>query len=138
MSYRELGKKVLSRYITSDSNVIKLENKINKICGDQDEYKRIVMEIIKEKRSGKSSKVLMELLKGNKCLENTNEYVEFRNKIEEHDKFLIKPFEVDEGVLECGKCGSNKTISYTKQIRSGDEGTSVFALCYNCNNKWKM
>ena len=78
------------------------------------------------------------LLKSKKVLECASDYEEYRLKLKEHDGFLIKPFEVDEGVLECGKCGSNKTISYTKQTRSGDESTSVFALCYNCNNKWKM
>ena len=57
--------------------------------------------------------------------------------MEEYDSFLIKPFEVDEGVLECNKCGSNKTFSYSKQTRSGDEATTVFATCSNCGTSWK-
>ena len=38
--------------------------------------------------------------------------------------------------MECNRCGSNKTYSYTKQIRSGDEATTVFAICCKCNNRW--
>lgn len=135
--YRELGKEVLSNFIKNKGNVIKLENKINEYCNNQVEYRLIMMEIIKYRNSGKSSNELMTILKSGKFLEQSKEYDYFRDKIQEHDGFLIKPFEVDEGVLECGKCGSTKTISYTKQTRSGDEATSVFALCYECNNKWK-
>ena len=136
--YRELGKKVLSKYISSEKNIKLLEKKINEITNNQEEYKKLILELIHYKRNGTSSKELLKLLKSNKVLESGSSYEEYKIKLEEHDRFLIKPFEVDEGVLECGKCGSNKTISYTKQTRSGDESTSVFALCYNCNNKWKM
>ena len=136
--YRELGKKVLSKYISSEKNIKLLEKKINEITNNQEEYKKLILELINYKRNGTSSKELLKLLKSNKVLESGSSYEEYKIKLEEHDGFLIKPFEVDEGVLECGKCGSNKTISYTKQTRSGDESTSVFALCYNCNNKWKM
>lgn len=136
--YRTLGKQVLGKYIQNQNNMVKIEKKINTISNNQDEYKSIILEVINNKRDGNSSKHIMEMLKQGIYLDNREEYVEFRAKIEEHDGFLIKPFEVDEGVLECGKCGSNKTISYTKQTRSGDESTSVFALCYQCNNKWKM
>jgi DNA-directed RNA polymerase subunit M/transcription elongation factor TFIIS len=136
--YRNSGKEVLSKYIKSEKNMIKLENKINTISNNQDEYRLIILEIIKYKREGIGSKELMSILKDDCVLEKSKEYDEYREKIKEHDGFLVKPFEVDEGVLECGKCGSNKTISYTKQTRSGDEATSVFALCYQCNNKWKM
>jgi DNA-directed RNA polymerase subunit M/transcription elongation factor TFIIS len=136
--YRSLGSEVLSKYISNERTVQKIENKIHNISSDQEEYKKLLLEMVDKKRGGYSSKSIMECLKTGEYLDNRVEYKDFKNKIEEHDKFLVKPFEVDEGVLECGKCGSNKTISYTKQTRSGDEATSVFALCYQCNNKWKM
>ena len=136
--YRQLGVQVLSKYITSEKNVKLLEKKVNEVSDNQEDYKKLVLELINHKRNGSSSKELLKLLKSKKVLECASVYEEYRLKLKEHDGFLIKPFEVDEGVLECGKCGSNKTISYTKQTRSGDESTSVFALCYNCNNKWKM
>ena len=136
--YRQLGVQVLSKYISSEKNVKLLEKKVNEISDNQSDYRKLLLELVKHKRDGMSSKDILKLLKSKKVLEYGSAYEEYRMKLKEHDGFLIKPFEVDEGVLECGKCGSNKTISYTKQTRSGDESTSVFALCYNCNNKWKM
>tara|TARA_Y100001972_G_C7645725_1_gene324502 strand:- start:1012 stop:1425 length:414 start_codon:yes stop_codon:yes gene_type:complete len=136
--YRNFGKQVLKKYISNESNLVKIEKKIHNVCCDQEEYKRLILETINNRREGNSCKEIMYCLKHNNYLDNREEYKEYREKIKEHDGFLVRPFEVDEGVLECGKCGSNKTISYTKQTRSGDEATSVFALCYECNNKWKM
>ena len=34
--------------------------------------------------------------------------------------------------------GQCKTYSYTKQTRGGDESTTVFAMCSNCQAKWKI
>jgi len=136
--YRQLGVQVLSKYITSNKNVKLLERNVNEVTNNQEDYKKLILELVNHKRGGMSSKDILKLLKSKSVLERGSVYEEYRIKLKEHDGFLIKPFEVDEGVLECGKCGSNKTISYTKQTRSGDESTTVFALCYNCNNKWKM
>ena len=136
--YRQLGKKVLKTVIQNENNVLKLENKIEKLSSNQDEYKMIIQEVVNHRRNGLGSKQIMSRLKNGVCLNNTEEYDEFRRKVKEHDEFLVKPVEVDEGVLECGKCGSKRTISYSKQTRSGDESTTVFALCYDCNNRWKM
>ena len=63
-------------------------------------------------------------------------YAEPRRVIEEQDAFLVTPFEVEEGVLECKKCGSKRVFSYSKQVRSCDEGTSVFATCVECQTAW--
>ena len=68
----------------------------------------------------------------------SEDFKDIQEKIKEEESFIIKPFEIEEGVLECGKCGSKKTYSYTKQTRSGDESTTVFAICCNCNSKWKI
>lgn len=44
--------------------------------------------------------------------------------------------EVEDSVLQCRRCKSNKVISSTRQTRGGDEGATVFATCTNCSNKW--
>jgi DNA-directed RNA polymerase subunit M/transcription elongation factor TFIIS len=55
----------------------------------------------------------------------------------EQDEFITNPVEVEEGVLECNKCNSKKTFSFQCQTRSADEGSTTFAQCANCGNKWK-
>ena len=37
----------------------------------------------------------------------------------------------------CFKCESNNIFSVAKQVRSADEGTSVFHECRDCHNKWR-
>ena len=37
----------------------------------------------------------------------------------------------------CFKCGGNNIFSVSKQVRSADEGTSVFNECRECQNKWR-
>ena len=64
-------------------------------------------------------------------------YTDEKTKVDELNDFLNNPFEVCEGVLQCKRCKSFKTISYSKQVRKSDEATSVFASCIECNNTWK-
>ena len=136
--YRDKGAQALRLCINSDKNIRVLESYINKISNNQEEYKLLVQEVINNKRNKMCCKDILNVLKQGKYLRDNNYYDKVRYDIDEHDKFLIKPFEVDEGVLQCSKCNSNKTISYTKQTRSGDESTTVFAMCFNCNNKWNI
>lgn len=44
--------------------------------------------------------------------------------------------EVDEGMFQCLKCSSKKIYTMSKQTRSGDEATTVFARCSKCKNGW--
>ena len=63
-------------------------------------------------------------------------YDTYKLKEIEEDNFITKPFEVEEGVMEC-KCGSKKTISFQRQVRSSDEGFTIFCQCVECGNKWR-
>ena len=48
---------------------------------------------------------------------------------------LEKPQEALENSLyTCFKCGSNNVFSIAKQVRSADEGTSVFNECHDCHS----
>ena len=95
--YRTLGQEVLSKYINNTNNVQKIEKKVNNVTNNQEEYKLLILEVVNNRRNGNSCKIVMEKLKLGDYLDNRKEYVEYREKIEEHDGFLVKPFEVDEG-----------------------------------------
>lgn len=56
----------------------------------------------------------------------------------EQDEFLSNPPKLEEGVIECRKCGSRKTYSFSKQTRRADESCTVFVRCSQCNNSFRM
>lgn len=58
-------------------------------------------------------------------------------KIQEQEElgYLETPPMVEEGALTC-KCGSSKVYSFSKQTRRGDESTTVFAMCFECKQRW--
>ena len=43
----------------------------------------------------------------------------------------------ENSVYTCFKCGSNNVFSIAKQVRSADEGITIFNKCRDCHNKWK-
>jgi len=138
MYYRTKGINALKIIFKNKQVIDELEEIIHDKSINQDEYKLIIQEVIQHKRNNESIQNIIENIKNNKFLTNKSEYDNFKLEIQEIDDFLLNPFEVDEGVLTCGKCGSNKTFSYSKQTRGGDESTTVFAICSNCQNKWKI
>lgn len=138
---RELGLKVLSEYSTNQNNVKLIENKIWSQSENNDgKYRKILYNV---------SGILMKdgAQEAYDYISNYNvehdefgckDYQQIIKMQEEEEDFILNPVTVVEGVNTCHKCGSKKTISYSKQTRSADEGTTVFCCCYICGNKWKM
>ena len=61
-----------------------------------------------------------------------------REKTKRVIRQLEKPREALENSLHtCFKCGGNKIFSIAKQVRSADEGMTVFNKCLGCQNKWR-
>lgn len=57
-------------------------------------------------------------------------------KQREQDDYVFKPFEVEEGVVQCFKCKSFKVFSIAVQTRAADEAITTISQCTECNNKW--
>lgn len=55
---------------------------------------------------------------------------------EEHDYYTSNPFEAEEGVVQCMKCGSSKVYSVSVQTRASDESMTTMAQCTLCKTKW--
>lgn len=83
-------------------------------------------------------KDIVELVKSGKIHKNHKNFNNIIQRIEETDKYLDKPFETTEGAEKCRKCGSQRTISYTRLCRSADEGFSVFVFCVDCKHRYVM
>lgn len=133
---RELGKSILDTYLSVKSNVEILEKRIFMSSTTPEEYLQKLYECIGYITEG-WVKEYHEDIKEKKTGFELSVYSEYLQEIEETDEFLSNDLSVEEGALQCPKCKSQKTFSYTKQVRSADEGTSVFAQCYNCSNKWR-
>lgn len=59
-------------------------------------------------------------------------------EIEEEEQIEFassKPY-VEAGVFKCFKCGSESVFAFSKQVRSADEGMSVFCKCSKCKHRW--
>ena len=140
----EVKNSILSKFIKNTKNIDIIEKNLYKISQDDITlYKKNVYELVMilNNKKNKSKKVdvkqVLEIVKDNNIGWCSESFDNIRNNIDERDNFLIKPFELVEGVLECSKCGSRKTYSYSKQTRAGDEATTVFAVCGNCRATWK-
>ena len=61
-----------------------------------------------------------------------------REKVKCAIEQLEKPHQAfSNSLYTCFKCGSNNVFSVARQVRSADEGTSVFNDCRECHNKWR-
>jgi len=132
------GKQCLCKFLQSQKNVEIIEKNIFNVSDTEKDYKTNIYNVINNLILGIDLKQILNDLKHEKVIFNMEKFDNIKFSISEQQKFLEKPFEVEEGVLQCNKCGSKKTFSFSKQTRGGDEGTTVFAQCANCGVRWKM
>jgi len=161
---RQKGKKCLTTVISKEPNIRILEKNVFKIvtkqftytptdtcaedsdCEEDDdyqanllfinEYNRIIFQVVGDIIEGTKLKVILQNLKNKFVSWEHTSFHEIKNLLIEHDEFIVTPFEVSEGVLEC-KCGSKRTFSFGKQVRSSDEPMSTFVECMACGTKWR-
>jgi DNA-directed RNA polymerase subunit M/transcription elongation factor TFIIS len=141
--YRKCGKTALSKILKIEKNIIILEKNIYEAAvkidnnNTQNPYQDICMDVITMINQGTKLNTILQKLKKGKLMYDSELFNDVRDSLSEQQNFLENPFEVDEGVIEC-KCGSRRTISFSKQTRCGDEGTTVFAKCVDCGKSWIM
>jgi DNA-directed RNA polymerase subunit M/transcription elongation factor TFIIS len=65
-------------------------------------------------------------------------FSDIKRKQNEQDDYILNPFEAEEGVVECNKCGSRKVYSVSVQTRAADEPMTTMAQCTVCKTKWSF
>lgn len=96
----------------------------------------ITAQIKKDEEAGMSKEVISEKLKSDKYGFQHEMFDELRKRQNEQDEYVSNPYEVEEGVVECDRCGSKRVYSVSVQIRSADEPTSTRAFCVICKHRW--
>lgn len=135
---RENGKKALSLYFKIPKNISVIEEKIYKLSkNNHDTYKNCIMQTINDIKNKKTVKSIFNSLKNEDFGWKHENFENIKHKLQEQDDYIINPFEAEEGVIICS-CGSNRTISFCKQTRSGDEATSVIVNCVKCKKSWTI
>jgi DNA-directed RNA polymerase subunit M/transcription elongation factor TFIIS len=133
---RDLGLQLLSKVVKNSENCKLLEKNIFERTVE-DTYLWCVYQISGMiLQNHKKLKEISEQIKRGEIGWDSPIYHDIKKRIEEHDDYLVNPFEVVDGVTECPKCKSRKTWSVQKQTRSSDEPMTTFSKCVQCDYQW--
>jgi len=146
IEFRNTGKQALSTVLNDKKNIDILEKHLYNFTIQKneneeniiDEYNLYIYQVIGDILKEEKLKNILENIKKNKIGWEHTCFSEMANSIAEQNDFIQNPFQVEEGVFTCKNCGSKRVYSYTKQDRSGDESTSVYAQCVACKTKWSI
>ena len=143
------GLKALKTILKQDKKIKIVEKCIHKQSSKNEQYENTYRKILyqtigdlildnKLEKTEKNIKLkeTAKNIKHNKIGWNHPIYTQIKNRIEEHDDFIINPFEVEEGVTNCKACGSTRVFTYSKQVRSCDEPMTTVAKCVKCKVVW--
>ena len=133
-NYRVKGRRCL-HFIKNEMNRKNLENLVYISTENEKLYKIVMHQVCIDLLNKVSLIDVINSVKNKKILRNHASFYECRIDEEEQDGFIMKPFEVSEGIVVC-KCGSNKVFSYSKQSRSADEPMTTYASCTKCKSSW--
>ena len=123
LSHKKENKKLIKCHLAAFSETEKLDK---------------IYEMAFQLQEGNDLQNAFKFLKESKLGLSHPDFSVIAKKMEETDLFMNKNFETVEGVNECSKCKSKRTISFTKQVRSADEGASVFITCIDCKHRFIM
>ena len=136
---RVIAKDLLRRVVTKEQNINVIEKNIYELCDEDDKelYKKILYQVLYDIKQGVKLPDILKDLKEHKILWKHSSLDKYIKEEDEQDEFIINPFQVEEGIVEC-RCGSKRVYSYSKQTRSGDEGITSFHQCLKCKSKWSL
>lgn len=132
---RDVARNALASKITKNENIQVFEKYLFENYGNNEkDYNNALYQLVHDIGKAPLEQVLNEL-KAKKYCWNHESLNNYKNIEYEQDCFIIQPFEIVEGIVEC-RCGSKKVYSFSKQTRSGDESITTFNECLMCKKKW--
>ena len=129
---------VLTMLFAKKANRDRFMKFVSAIAKDDEEMKYIVYELATEYMYCNNQQQIVDQIRKKDILWNHPNFEFIRNEMQEEDDFLENPPEVEEGVMECARCHSKRTFSFSKQTRRADESATVFIRCSNCNYTYKI
>lgn len=136
---RQRGKLALKTVLNQEKNIKIIEKYIHKKSETTDDYdstyRKILYQTIGDIMKGIDLKTIVGNIKENMIGWDHPFFTDIKNRIKEHDEFIINPFEVEEGVTTCN-CGSGRVFTYQKQTRGADEPMTTLAKCVKCKAQW--
>jgi DNA-directed RNA polymerase subunit M/transcription elongation factor TFIIS len=137
---RVKGVEALGTVLNKEQNIKIIEKYIHKYSKNsefyENSYKKVVYQVIGDIIVSVTLEDIIKNIKTKMVEWNHSIFTDIKKRIEEHDEFIINPFEVEEGVTTCGKCGSGRVFTYQKQTRGADEPMTTFAKCVKCKVNW--
>ena len=145
MEYRTKGKNALNTVLKQQKNIDVIEKNIFTIISScynnekeiEKNYTIAIYQIVGDILNKEKLQNILVQIKENKLGWNHNSYSEWQNQIDEQDRFIETPFLVEESIIECKKCKSKRVFYYQRQVRSSDEGFSLFCTCISCGSRWR-
>lgn len=120
-------------------NVDRLMGFLTKMTdNNKEEMEYLLYEIVVEYLYTDNLRQVMEQVQKRELGWDHPNFRQISQDFQEEDDFIQKPPVVEEGVMECSKCGSKRTFSFSKQTRRSDESATVFIRCSNCNHTYKI
>ena len=138
---REKGVQALGTVLKQEQNIEIIEKYIHKyVKGEEGSdyvgtYRKVVFQTIGDINNNVDLKTIIKNIKKKMVEWKHPTFTDIKNRIDEHDEFIINPFEVEEGVTTCN-CGSKRVFTYSKQTRGADEPMTTFAKCVSCKGSW--
>ena len=119
-------------------NVDRLLRFLRTMAHNEQELQYLLYEVVVEYLFTDNLHQIMEQVQKKEIGWNHPNFHQIRQEFQEEDDFIQNPPAVEEGVMECTKCHSKRTFSFSKQTRRSDESATVFIRCSNCNYTYKI
>ena len=113
-----------------------LKDKIKSVSGDDWEW--VVAQATKDLKTMSVDEYVKNILDKRLIGFDHPSYDKLRSKQIERDDYIVNPYEVEEGVVNCPKCHKNFVYSTVKQTRAADEPMTTVSFCVKCKHKWSQ